>query len=89
MVRGGAAAPLAQVLAALLPAARIAAGLGPWALTSRAPSRTAGTVVVADAITDIPAGGFLQPTVLVVRSMGGQEDMPMVSIFLDTGSWWL
>lgn len=75
VVRGGPAAPLAQLLAVLQPAVAAAAGLPPWAIVAPGPDNktVTGRLVVS---TTVEGKGFKEPTVLLVEKVGGDEDVP-------------
>ena len=75
VVRGSAAAPLSQMLRALDPVLRNLAQMGSWQIIS--PVETEGVVVVVDDLKDIQTVTYSQPTVLVAKRVGGEEDIPM------------
>jgi len=78
VVRGTPAAPLAQLLRGAGPALRAAAGLGAWELLARPPggAPAVGRVLVSPGLAAAPAGGFREPTILVLERVGGDEDVP-------------
>ena len=75
VVRGTAAAPLSQMLRALDPVLRNLAQMGAWQIIS--PVEAEGVVVVVDDLKDIQNKVYSQPTVLVAKRVGGEEDIPM------------
>lgn len=80
-MRGTPAAPLAQLLRAVGPALRAAAGLGAWELVARPPPGSPppmGRLLAAASLGAAPAGGFAEPTVLLLARVGGEEDVPQV-----------
>ena len=81
MIRGTAAAPCAQLLAALEPALRAAAGLGAWQLVSAgAGGAAAGKLVTAEKLAHVQHARYPEATVLLVDSISGEEDIPEVRI---------
>jgi len=78
VVRGTPAAPLAQLLRVAGPALRAAAGLGAWELLARPPggAPAVGRVLVSPNLAAAPAGGFREPTILLLERVGGDEDVP-------------
>ena len=78
MIRGTAAAPLSQLLSAIEPALRLAAGLGAWQVVSPAAGAVTGRLEIAAALAHVQHARYAQPTVLLVDAVGGEEDMPEV-----------
>eukprot|EP00930_Biecheleria_cincta_P034548 TRINITY_DN23868_c0_g1_i1.p1 TRINITY_DN23868_c0_g1~~TRINITY_DN23868_c0_g1_i1.p1 ORF type:complete len:1400 (+),score=215.37 TRINITY_DN23868_c0_g1_i1:240-4439(+) len=74
VVRGGAAAPLAQLLRALDPILRKVANLGSWQIIS--PVTACGRIICVDDLTCVQFVTYDEPTVLVARSVGGDEEIP-------------
>lgn len=86
VIRGTAAAPCSQLLSAIEPALRAAAGLGAWQLVSAgAGGAAAGKLVVAEKLAHVQHAPYPEPTVLLVDSVGGDEDIPDVSPILPLG----
>lgn len=79
VIRGTAAAPLSQLLTALEPQLRSAAGLSAWQVISPAHGSAAGRLEIAEQLRDVQHSRYMQPTVLLVDSVGGDEDVPEVS----------
>lgn len=78
VLRGTAAAPLAQLVDAWEISLRLAAGMGGWRLVSPGPSGgVTGIVNVVDSLTSF--AGSSSPTILVLKAVGGEEDMPQVT----------
>ena len=78
MIRGTAAAPLAQLLAAVEPALRAAAGLGAWQVVSPARGEAAGKLEAVRALAHVQHMRYAEPTVLLVDAISGEEDIPEV-----------
>ncbi|CAL8469831.1 g9373 [Coccomyxa elongata] len=77
VIRGTAAAPCSQLLSALEPALRAAAGLGAWQLVSAgAGGAAAGKLVLAEKLAHVQHARYPEATVLLVDSVGGDEDIP-------------
>ncbi|BDA43844.1 Alpha-glucan water dikinase, chloroplastic at C-terminar half [Coccomyxa sp. Obi] len=77
VIRGTAAAPCSQLLSAIEPALRAAAGLGAWQLVSAgAGGAAAGKLVVAEKLAHVQHAHYLEATVLLVDGVGGDEDIP-------------
>ena len=79
VIRGTAAAPLSQLLTAVEPQLRSAAGLSAWQVVSPAHGRAAGRLEIAEQLRDVQHSRYMQPTVLLVDRVGGEEDVPEVS----------
>lgn len=78
VIRGTAAAPLSQLLTALEPQLRSAAGLSAWQVISPAHGSAAGRLELAEQLRDVQHSRYAQPTVLLVDRMGGDEEVPEV-----------
>ena len=81
VIRGTAAAPLSQLLTALEPQLRSAAGLSAWQVISPARGSAAGRLETAERLRDVQHSQYAQPTVLLVDSVGGDEEVPEVCLF--------
>ena len=79
MIRGTAAAPLSQLLTALEPQLRLAAGLSAWQVISPARGSAAGRLEIVGQLRDVQHSRYRQPTVLLVDCVGGDEEVPEVS----------
>ena len=79
VIRGTAAAPLSQLLTALEPQLRSAAGLSAWQVISPAHGSAAGRLEVAAQLRDVQHSRYMEPTVLLVDRVGGDEEVPEVS----------
>ena len=79
VARSSAAAPLSQLVSALEPVLRSAAGLGSWQVVSPAPGGSVrGEVAAVAALADVQGSSFSRPTVLLADAVGGDEDIPEV-----------
>lgn len=84
VIRGTAATPCSQLLSLLDPALRRAAGLGAWQIISPASGTATGKLEVAERMAHVQHASYREPTVLLVDSIGGEEDIPEVcQPFLD------
>ncbi len=79
VIRGTAAAPLSQLLTALEPQLRSAAGLSAWQVISPAHGSAAGRLEIVEQLRDVQHSRYMQPTVLLVDRVGGDEEVPEVS----------
>ncbi|XP_042502200.1 alpha-glucan water dikinase, chloroplastic-like isoform X2 [Macadamia integrifolia] len=74
IIRAGSAASLSQLLSRLDPVLRKTANLGSWQIIS--PVETAGYVVVVDELLSVQNKSYGQPTILIARSVKGEEEIP-------------
>uniref|UniRef100_A0A7S2LBW9 Alpha-glucan water dikinase phosphohistidine-like domain-containing protein n=1 Tax=Zooxanthella nutricula TaxID=1333877 RepID=A0A7S2LBW9_9DINO len=82
VARGGSAAPLSQLLRALDPMLRKLASLGAWQIIS--PVRACGRLLCVDSLASVQLLTYHEPTVLVTRSVGGDEEIPEGAVALIT-----
>ncbi|KAL8137845.1 hypothetical protein V2J09_003846 [Rumex salicifolius] len=74
LIRSGSAASLSSLLNQLDPVLRRTANLGSWQLIS--PVEAVGYVVVVDKLLSVQDKSFDQPTILVVKTVKGEEEIP-------------
>lgn len=74
VVRGGAAAPLSQLLRVLDPLLRTMSDMGAWQVIS--PVEVTGRFVVVKTLADVQFHTYEEPTVLVAERVGGEEEIP-------------
>ncbi|PNT66432.1 alpha-glucan water dikinase, chloroplastic [Brachypodium distachyon] len=74
IIRSGSAASLSLLLNRLDPVLRNVANLGSWQIIS--PVEVAGYVVVVDELLTVQHQSYDKPTVLVVKSVKGEEEIP-------------
>jgi len=74
VVRGGPAAPVAQLLRALDPLLRKLANLGAWQIIS--PVRASGRLACVDTLASVQLDTYAEATVLLARHVGGDEEIP-------------
>ncbi|XP_043724760.1 alpha-glucan water dikinase, chloroplastic-like isoform X2 [Telopea speciosissima] len=74
IIRAGSAATLSQLLNRLDPVLRKTANLGSWQIIS--PVETAGYVVVVDELLAVQNKSYGQPTILIAKSVKGEEEIP-------------
>ncbi|KAE9597974.1 hypothetical protein Lal_00029603 [Lupinus albus] len=74
MIRAGSAASLSTLLNRLDPVLRKTANLGSWQVIS--PVETVGYVEVVDELLAVQNKSYERPTILVVRSVKGEEEIP-------------
>ncbi|KAK2970092.1 hypothetical protein RJ640_018412 [Escallonia rubra] len=74
IIRGGSAASLSSLLNRLDPVLRQTANLGSWQVIS--PVDAVGYVVVVDELLAVQNKSYGQPTILVAKSVKGEEEIP-------------
>ncbi|KZV25491.1 alpha-glucan water dikinase, chloroplastic [Dorcoceras hygrometricum] len=74
IIRGGSAASLSSLLNRLDPILRQTANLGSWQVIS--PVEAIGYVVVVDELLSVQNKSFSKPTILVAKSVRGEEEIP-------------
>ncbi|KAF5450262.1 hypothetical protein F2P56_030628 [Juglans regia] len=74
IIRAGSAASLSSLLNRLDPVLRKTANLGSWQVIS--PVEAVGYVVVVDELLSVQNKSFEQPTILVAKSVKGEEEIP-------------
>ncbi|XP_059633696.1 alpha-glucan water dikinase, chloroplastic isoform X2 [Cornus florida] len=74
IIRAGSAASLSSLLNRLDPILRNTANLGSWQLIS--PVEAVGYVVVVDELLTVQNKSYGQPTILVAKSVKGEEEIP-------------
>lgn len=74
MIRAGSAAPLSTLLNRLDPILRQTAHLGSWQVIS--PVEAVGYVVVVNELLSVQNKSYERPTILVARSVKGEEEIP-------------
>ncbi|GAV71559.1 PPDK_N domain-containing protein [Cephalotus follicularis] len=74
IIRAGSAASLSSLLNRLDPVLRKVANLGSWQVIS--PVEAVGYVVVVDELLTVQNKSYEQPTILVARSVKGEEEIP-------------
>ncbi|XP_063943911.1 alpha-glucan water dikinase, chloroplastic isoform X3 [Daucus carota subsp. sativus] len=74
IIRAGSAASLSVLLNRLDPSLRKIANLGSWQVIS--PVEAVGVVVVVDELLAVQNKTYEQPTILVARSVKGEEEIP-------------
>ncbi|XP_075494611.1 alpha-glucan water dikinase, chloroplastic-like isoform X1 [Primulina tabacum] len=74
IIRGGSAASLSSLLNRLDPILRQTAHLGSWQVIS--PIEAIGYVVVVDELLSVQNKSFSKPTILVAKSVRGEEEIP-------------
>ncbi|KAG6654998.1 alpha-glucan water dikinase, chloroplastic isoform X2 [Carya illinoinensis] len=74
IIRAGSAASLSSLLNRLDPVLRKTANLGSWQVIS--PVEAVGYVVVVDELLAVQNKSFEQPTILVAKSVKGEEEIP-------------
>ncbi|KAL6983727.1 alpha-glucan, water dikinase [Sarracenia purpurea var. burkii] len=74
IIRGGSAASLSSLLNRLDPILRETANLGSWQVIS--PVEAVGYVVVVDELLAVQNKSYGQPTILVAKSVKGEEEIP-------------
>ncbi|CAL0313184.1 unnamed protein product [Lupinus luteus] len=74
MIRAGSAASLSTLLNRLDPVLRETANLGSWQVIS--PVETVGYVEVVDELLAVQNKSYERPTILVVKSVKGEEEIP-------------
>ncbi|KAJ6799293.1 alpha-glucan water dikinase, chloroplastic isoform X2 [Iris pallida] len=74
IIRSGSAASLSALLNRLDPVLRKVANLGSWQVIS--PVEVAGYVVVVDELLAVQNKSYAQPTILVAKSVKGEEEIP-------------
>nr|XP_043623338.1 alpha-glucan water dikinase 1, chloroplastic-like isoform X2 [Erigeron canadensis] len=74
MIRSGSAAPLSSLVNRLDPILRGVANLGSWQVIS--PVEAVGYVVVVDELLSVQNKTYDVPTILVAKSVSGEEEIP-------------
>jgi len=74
IIRAGSAASLSSLLNRLDPILRETANLGSWQVIS--PVEAVGYVVVVDELLAVQNKSYAQPTILVAKSVKGEEEIP-------------
>lgn len=74
MIRAGSAASLSALLNRLDPVLRETAHLGSWQVIS--PAEAVGYVVVVDELLSVQNKSYERPTILVAKSVKGEEEIP-------------
>ncbi|KAI8528222.1 hypothetical protein RHMOL_Rhmol12G0133800 [Rhododendron molle] len=74
IIRAGSAASLSSLLNRLDPILRKTANLGSWQVIS--PVEAVGYVVVVDELLAVQNKSYAQPTILVAKSVKGEEEIP-------------
>ncbi|KAL4574024.1 hypothetical protein LXL04_020846 [Taraxacum kok-saghyz] len=74
MIRAGSAAPLSSLVNRLDPILRNVANLGSWQVIS--PIEAVGYVVVVDELLSVQNKSYESPTILVAKSVRGEEEIP-------------
>nr|XP_043613595.1 alpha-glucan water dikinase, chloroplastic-like [Erigeron canadensis]XP_043613596.1 alpha-glucan water dikinase, chloroplastic-like [Erigeron canadensis]XP_043613597.1 alpha-glucan water dikinase, chloroplastic-like [Erigeron canadensis] len=74
MIRAGSAAPLSSLVNRLDPILRSVANLGSWQVIS--PIEVVGYVVVVDELLSVQNKTYDMPTILVAKSVRGEEEIP-------------
>ncbi|KAJ4960809.1 hypothetical protein NE237_020719 [Protea cynaroides] len=74
IIRAGSAASLSQLLSRLDPVLRKTANLGSWQIIS--PVETSGYVAVVDELLSVQNKSYGQPTILIAKSVRGEEEIP-------------
>ncbi|KAK4429801.1 Alpha-glucan water dikinase, chloroplastic [Sesamum alatum] len=74
MIRAGSAASLSSLLNRLDPVLRQTANLGSWQVIS--PVEAVGYVVVVDQLLSVQNKSYSKPTILVAKSVKGEEEIP-------------
>ncbi|PIN21110.1 Alpha-glucan, water dikinase [Handroanthus impetiginosus] len=74
IIRAGSAASLSSLLNRLDPVLRQTANLGSWQVIS--PVEAVGYVVVVDQLLSVQNKSFSKPTILVAKSVKGEEEIP-------------
>ncbi|KAI3816782.1 hypothetical protein L1987_16486 [Smallanthus sonchifolius] len=74
MIRAGSAAPLSSLVNRLDPILRNVANLGSWQIIS--PVEAIGYVVVVDELLSVQNKTYELPTILVAKSVSGEEEIP-------------
>ncbi|KAL1550865.1 alpha-glucan, water dikinase [Salvia divinorum] len=74
IIRAGSAASLSSLLNRLDPILRQTANLGSWQVIS--PVEAVGYVVVADQLLSVQNKSYSRPTILVAKSVKGEEEIP-------------
>lgn len=64
---------------------RTLSGASPWQVLSRQPSRATGTLATADTLAAVQHRTYAVPTVLLVRAISGEEEVPggVVALLID------
>ncbi|XP_071716394.1 alpha-glucan water dikinase, chloroplastic-like isoform X2 [Rutidosis leptorrhynchoides] len=74
MIRAGSAAPLSSLVNRLDPILRSVANLGSWQVIS--PIEAVGYIVVVDELLSVQNKTYELPTILVAKSVRGEEEIP-------------
>ncbi|KAF0917364.1 hypothetical protein E2562_017822 [Oryza meyeriana var. granulata] len=74
IIRGGSAATLSALLNRIDPVLRNAAQLGSWQVIS--PDEVSGYIVVVDELLAVQNKSYDKPTILVAKSVKGEEEIP-------------
>ncbi|KAL3819264.1 hypothetical protein ACJIZ3_005169 [Penstemon smallii] len=82
VIRGGSAASLSSLLNRLDPILRQTANLGSWQVIS--PVEAIGYVVVVDELLSVQNETYSKPTILVAKSVKGEEEIPDGAVALLT-----
>ncbi|CAN4124012.1 unnamed protein product [Withania somnifera] len=82
IIRGGSAASLSSLLNRLDPVLRKTANLGSWQIIS--PVEAVGYVIVVDELLSVQNKTYEKPTILVAKSVKGEEEIPDGAVALIT-----